>query len=314
MFAGYGTMPGPVYESTVTYSYDGGDRPTSVVDSTSGTITPVFDGLDRLTSETTPQGSIIYGYDNASRRTSTTVTGQPAITYGYDNANRLQTITQGSSITTIAYDNANRRSTLTLPNGLVLAYGYDNDARVTSMSYQFGPNSLGNLTYTYDASGRRLRMGGGFARTAFPQAVGSAQYDVANELTQWNGTNVSYDANGNISNDGSAAYSWNARNQLTGRGTVTFQYDGYGRRTLNAAGSKLLYQGSDVVQELTGTTPIANRVVGGGRSCAQHQRRIPQRAAHRGRRVFVVHDRGCSMYIAGAWHRRTDRAFDHAID
>jgi hypothetical protein len=36
------------YESTVTYHYDAGNRLTSVVDSVSGTITPVFDNLDRL--------------------------------------------------------------------------------------------------------------------------------------------------------------------------------------------------------------------------------------------------------------------------
>src|SRR5712675_51434 len=52
-FAGYGTVTGQktTYESTVTNSYDGGNRLTKVVDTTSGTIAPVFDGLDRLTSE-----------------------------------------------------------------------------------------------------------------------------------------------------------------------------------------------------------------------------------------------------------------------
>lgn len=203
-FIGYGTTAGPVYESTTSYSYDGGNRLSSVVDSVSGTITPVFDGLDRLTSETTSQGSIGYSYDNASRRTSTAVTGQTVVSYGYDNANRLQTITQGSSITTIAYDNANRRNTLTLPNGLVVSYGYDNDSRVTSMAYQIGSNSLGNLTYVYDANSQRTQLGGSFARTGFPQAVSTAQYDVANELTQWNGANITYDNNGNIANDGEA--------------------------------------------------------------------------------------------------------------
>jgi hypothetical protein len=34
------------------------------VDSSSGTITPVFDGLNRLTAETTPTGSVSYTYDN----------------------------------------------------------------------------------------------------------------------------------------------------------------------------------------------------------------------------------------------------------
>jgi RHS repeat-associated protein len=60
-----------------------------------------------------------------------------------------------------------------------------------------------------------------------------------------------------------AAYTWNARNLLTGRGTTSFQYDSYGRRSLNPAGNNLFYDGSDVAQELSGSTPVANRIVGG---------------------------------------------------
>ena len=262
-FSGYGTLPGPTYESTVNDSYDGGNRLSKVVDSTSGTITPVFDGLDRLTSETTPQGSVAYQYDNDSNLKTVTVTGQSAINYYYDNANRLYKVIQGSASTLINYDNANRRSSLTLPNGIVLTYGYDNDSRVNSMSYQLGTTAVGSLTYQYDSDGRRTQVGGSLAATGFPTVASSATYDVANELTKWSGTTVSYDANGNIQNDGIATYSWNARNQLIGRAATTFQYDSFGRRNLNAAGNGLLYEGWDVTQELSGSTPIANRVLGG---------------------------------------------------
>jgi len=53
--------------------------------------------------------------------------------------------------------------------------------------------------------------------------VSSAAYDVASELTSWNGTTIGYDLNGNIQNDGSAAYRWNGRNQLIRRGATGFQ-------------------------------------------------------------------------------------------
>ena len=266
-FAGYGTLPGPTYESTITYTYDGGDRLSKVVDSTSGTITPVFDGLDRLTSETTPQGAVTYGYDKDSRLTSATVTGQTSVCYSYDIASRLTGIGQGtcpvgSNTTVFNYDNANRRSTLTLSNGIVLTYGYDNNSRVTSMSYALGTKSIGSLTYQYDAAGRRTQVGGSLAATNFPPATSSAIYDVANQLTNWNGTTIGYDSNGNIQNDGVATYSWNGRNQLTSRGTTNFQYDSFGRRTINPAGNSLLYEGSNVAQELSGATPVANRVLG----------------------------------------------------
>ena len=54
------------YESTVGYTYDAGNRMTQAVDSAGGTITEAYDNLDRLTSETTPQGQISYGYDLAA--------------------------------------------------------------------------------------------------------------------------------------------------------------------------------------------------------------------------------------------------------
>jgi len=262
-FVGYGTTAGPSYESTTTYTYDGGSRLSSVLDSVSGTITPAFDGLNRLTSQTTSQGIITYTYDNASRRAISQVTGQPQIIYTFDDANRLKQVTQGTTVTTIGYDDANRRNSLTLPNGLMTTYGYDNDSRLTALTYQFGANPIGNLSYGYDPSGQRIQIGGSFARTGLPQAVASAVYDVGNELTNWNGTTIGYDANGNIQNDGAAVYGWNARNQLSSRGSVAYQYDAYGRRTQNAVGNKLLYDGMDATQELSGTTPVANRIVGG---------------------------------------------------
>jgi YD repeat-containing protein len=66
--------------------------------------------LDRLTNETTPEGSISYTYDAAGRRATMTVAGQPQVTYGYDDANRLTSITQNSAAVGFTYDDANRRT------------------------------------------------------------------------------------------------------------------------------------------------------------------------------------------------------------
>jgi RHS repeat-associated protein len=261
-FIGYGTN-GSNYESTITYQYDAGSRLTGVVDSSSGTITPAFDALDRLASESTPLGSISYGYDKAGRRTSSTVNGQPTVSYTYDNANRLTQVAQGLSATSFTYDSANRRTSMTLPNNIVATYGYDNDSRITSITYQLGSTTIGNLLYSYDAAGHRIQTSGSLASSGFPSTVTSASYDAANELTNWNGTSITYDGNGSILSDGSATYTWNGRNQLVARGPITYQYDADGRRIRNAAGNGLFYDGKDVTQEQAGLTPIANRVVGG---------------------------------------------------
>jgi YD repeat-containing protein len=68
-----------------------------------GTITRGYDGLDRLTSETTPKGTTSSTYDAASRRATMTVTGQPQVVYTYDDADRLTRLTRGTSTVGLTY-------------------------------------------------------------------------------------------------------------------------------------------------------------------------------------------------------------------
>ena len=265
-FVGFNTVVNggnTTYESTISYTYDAGNRMTQAVDSAGGTITRTYDNLDRLTNETTAQGSITYGYDNASRLTSMQVAGQPQVTYTYDNAGRITQITQPPSTTGFAYDNGNRRTSLTLPNGVQVSYSYDNDSRLTGITYQFGSTTLGNLSYSYDQLGRSIQVGGSFARTGLPGAITSATYDAANELTNWNGTAISYDANGNMLGDGTNSFTWNARNQVAKLNNVSLQYDAFGRRAQNASGTSFLYNGANAVQELSGSAVTANLLSGG---------------------------------------------------
>jgi YD repeat-containing protein len=95
---GFGATPSSpnVYSSTITPSWDAGNRLTQIVDSASGTITRTYDGLDRLIQETTPQGTVGYTYDSGGRRITTTVQGQPTVTYTWDAANRLTQIQQAA--------------------------------------------------------------------------------------------------------------------------------------------------------------------------------------------------------------------------
>lgn len=192
-----------------------------------------------------------------------TVTGQPAVIYTWDDANRLTQIVQASTTVAFGYDNADRRSALTLPNGITVQYGYDQASRLTALTYMLGTNILGNLTYSFDAANNVVQMGGSFARTGLPQPMASANYDAANQLTNWNGVSFAYDANGNLLTDGSNSYVWNARDQLASLNGTSFQYDGFGRRTQNVVGTRFLYDGVNAVQELNVTTPTANLLSGG---------------------------------------------------
>jgi len=266
-FVGFGLTSGPTYESTITYNYDAGNRYTSVVDSVTGTITPTFDNLDRLTEEVTPQGTISYSYDNAGRRTSATVSGQTAVDYTYDNANRLTQITRGTPTVSFTYDSSNRRSSLTLPNGVAISYGYDYSSELTGLTYALGTTTLGNLTYSYDSNGRRVSVGGSYAQTGLPTAVSTTTYNAGNQLTAWGSASPSYDANGNLTNDGTNTYVWNARNKLASMNSsaVSFQYDPYGRRvgkTVSGTTTNYLYDRDNIVQELSGGSVLSNWLTG----------------------------------------------------
>jgi RHS repeat-associated protein len=255
--------------STTTLTWDAGNRLTQLVDTISGTITRSWDDLDRLSFEQTPQGRIDYTYDNAGRRQTMTVLGQPSVVYGWDDADRLQSVTQGAAVVLLGYDNANRRTTVTFPNGILATSGYD--ARdLTGITFTKGAATLGTLTYTTDADGRRSLVGGTWARTTLPPALTSATYNANNQQVQVGPTVLTYDLNGNLATDGAATYTWDARDRLaaTSAGSATFQYDPLGRRTrkiVSATTRRFHYDGVNPVQELDGTGGIlANLLTGLG--------------------------------------------------
>jgi RHS repeat-associated protein len=268
-FAGFGAQTGPSYESTISNTYDAGNRLTQAVDSVAGTISRNYDGLDDLLSEMTPQGAVSYTYDLASRRQSLTVAGQAEVNYSYDNANHLTQLVQGSATVFLAYDPANRRSSVTLPNGIVTSYSYDAASELTAINYQAAQGNLGNLAYTYDLAGRRTVATGSFARTGLPLPASTAEYNADNQLTEWGSASLYYDANGNMTSDGTNSYIWNAQNQLTSMDSnaYTFQYDGFGRRvgkTISGTTTNYLYDGTNAVQEISGSTVTANLLTGLG--------------------------------------------------
>jgi RHS repeat-associated protein len=101
--------------------------------------------------------------------------------------------------------------------------------------------------------------------------VASATYDADNRLSNWAGTALTYDANGNLTKDGTATnLTWNERDQLTGISAATvygFKYDAVGRRQAKTVGgvtTSFLYDGENLIQELNGIAPLANYLTGLG--------------------------------------------------
>ncbi len=284
-------LTGP-YESVITYSYDAGSRLASTLDTALGGYNSrAYDDLDNLTSEQeqlggSTSGYLSYTYDSASRRMSMAANGQPMIRYCYDGANRLCAIrsdtcptpnpcaTTPAPLVSIAPDSVGRRGTVTLPNNDTVTYNYDNASRVSSRQYNVAGTPNG-VTYTYDAAGNRVQLGSNWARTGLPATMSSATYDGADQLQTWNGSALpagAFDANGNLVNDGTNTYTWNARNQLVGVSggvSASFLHDAFGRRirkTLGTTATKVVfYDGLNPVQELDASGNVtANLLTGLG--------------------------------------------------
>jgi RHS repeat-associated protein len=259
-FAGFGTTGSPgseTYDTTIDYSYDDGDRLLEADDSATGAVTNAWDGLSRLTSQTTPNGEVSYTYDDAGRRATMSLDSSSLAAYGYDDAGRLTSVAQGGETTALGYDGAGRLDSVTLPNGIERGTTYDVAGQVTRLDYVLGATTLGDLQYAYDDAGRRTAVWGSLARFRVPDAMRSATYDDANRRTDQDGTTLAWDDNGNLTDDGTNTYTWNSRNQLTGisdrSGTIaSFTYDPLGRRadaTLGSDTRSFVYDGWNVLKE-----------------------------------------------------------------
>jgi len=131
--------------------------------------------------------------------------------------------------------------------------------------------------------------------TGTPQAASAATYNVNNQLTQWKGASLAYDANGNLTSDGTNTYTWNARNQLvsiSGGVPASFQYDPFGRRvSKNINGTtQFLFDGANPVQEISGTTASANLLTGGVDEYFQRARGLRSSLGHRPRRIGSTYE------------------------
>ncbi len=134
----------------------------------------------------------------------------------------------------------NRRTQTKLANGSTENYTYDVANQLTAIVYKKadGTTVIGDLSYTYDANGRRKSMGGSLARVtaSLATSISTATYDANNRLTKWGGSTaasqstLSYDANGRRS---SKAILNGTTTTITG-----FAYDGANFiQELNKAGT-----------------------------------------------------------------------------
>ena len=257
------------------YTYDADNRVTKVRYNSSDTskVDYVYDKLNRIASRTVTNGTSAY----ATRYTY----ASGAAAYG-ENATTLlvSSITQGEdeNAMNLAYTYDNRGNiTSETRNGLTTTYVYDALGQLIRVN---DPHENATWIYTYDRGGNILNKAK-YAYTtedelgeiieSIPYTYGDGNWK--DKLTAYNGVPITYDANGNLLDDGTWMYEWQAGRQLksmtnavTGV-TMEFTYNHEGLRTkkvkkvngVPTETTEYLLNGKNVVG-LTFTDHVSNEV------------------------------------------------------
>lgn len=131
--------------------------------------TSAYDGSNRVTGETLPEGSAAYLYNRAGQRTRADwdagANGSVDLfmSYGYNRLGRLSSTTQrpraGLSYTvSYSYNLAGQRTAITWPDGWTARYAYDGAGRVSQVCEDADGNGSCEqvlAAYAYDRLGRR---------------------------------------------------------------------------------------------------------------------------------------------------------------
>ena len=236
-----------------------------------------------------------YTYDAASNR-AWLVAPDGSNNYQYDTLNRLATLTNSlAGQFGFGYDALNRRTQLTRPNGINTNYSYDSVSRLLSVLHQAGSTTLDGASYGYDYAGNRtsktklpqitsydpiyeltqVLQGATTTESYSYDPVGNRlsslgmnpySYNPSNQLTATSNGSYTYDNDGNTASktdsSGTTQYTWDFENRMTQvtlpgtGGTVTFQYDPFGRRiqksfTQNSTATitNYLYDGPNLLEE-----------------------------------------------------------------
>lgn len=179
---------------TTTASYDPDGDQLTATDADGNTTTTVYDSDDQPTTVTQPSGAAATTAYNGDGTVKTTTDADGNTTsYTYNpQGQELSTTNPDGKTTSYTRDRMGRTATQTLPDGQTLTDSYDAAGELTGIDYS---DSTPDVSYGYDADGRRIQMSDGTGTSSY-------SYDVFGELTaETNGagatTGYAYDADGN---------------------------------------------------------------------------------------------------------------------
>ena len=254
----------------VFYSYDlRGLQQFVRFDSASGQgITSTYDGFGRLTGSSINLDGVTrtlsYTRDKNGNRTQVTYPDAVSFNFTYDGLNRMTGLLQGgSSLQSFAYNNRGLRSGMSGggAGGVASSYAYDAVGRLSTLTNDL-PGAAQDVStgLSYNPASQitsRSTSNDAYAYTGDVAVNRNYGVNGLNQYTTAGPANFTYDANGNLTSDGTNSYTYDVENRLvtmTGAsGTATLRYDPLGRLFESTSQSGFItryhYDGDELVAE-----------------------------------------------------------------
>ncbi|MEA3000900.1 MAG: hypothetical protein QOK17_2733 [Sphingomonadales bacterium] len=274
--------PGGASAYSVYYGYElGGPMTYARFGSTSGSgVTNTYDALGRTTSTSTDMSgsarTLSFQYDAASNRTRVTHPDSAYAAYLYDGLDRLSAVWEltNIAIATYGYDAAGRRASASFYGGASSANGYDNVSRLTSLTHDLAGTSYDQtLGFSYTPASQikqNTRSNDAYAWNGHYNVTRAYTSNGLNQYTASGSATLSYDANGNLSSDGSTSYVYDDENRLVGASgghAASLAYDPLGRlwQVSSTAGgtTQFVYDGDRLTLEYNGSGTMLRRYAWG---------------------------------------------------
>jgi RHS repeat-associated protein len=233
-------------------------------------VSNAYDSAGRLASSTTTMDGIartLTGtWDADGNRAALSGTDGYYAGFDRDGADRPSGLRGGPGAPVAAqfvYDAAGRRSALNhvvSANTSSMAYGYDGLGRLNALTRDMaGTSADQSLGFAYNPASQmvtRTSSNDAYASTSAYNVTRGYSINGLNQYTASGGLSLAYDANGNLTSDGTTSYVYDAENRLisaTGAHAATLAYDPLGRLWQVSAPSgttRFLYDGDRLIEEM----------------------------------------------------------------
>lgn len=267
---------------TTTYQYDGLNRQFQKVPPDKSSVNYRYDFAGNLAKVVTcgpaqvwggqPDGGFIGGTCVIGGGPGGGIIGGRETDYAYNTLNELTSLTDKSDNTTTSfgYDANHNRTTITYPNGVTQTSTYDDSQRIAGVVASKSGNTLTSFTYSYINPANSHDTFLQYSEAAVISGTAtttSNTYDVVNRLSAQSLSGgvahtyqYTYDGDGNrtqqVENGSSTTtYAYNAANEITQAGTLTYTFDADGNELTNSAGLSFTYNAKNQTSNVTAPPP-----------------------------------------------------------